>query len=168
LRGDLLRSALIVLHDNHDLLSRAVKGEAESGLHSRLGLIHALTVNSGSVYCAAVEQRFLVRLDHVSFLLDDFGRCGPARSMHVQSMPVEIENPQECDRTLSCIHCRVHFTVAASSANLDDKDVVLLGVLAAHLIVRHSTYFQSEPIPRVADVFQHFRVERTRTHVLAN
>jgi hypothetical protein len=51
--------------------------------------------------------------------------------------------------------------------SIDDEDVVLLGVLAAHLLVRHAHYFQSEAIPRVADVLQHFRVARTNSHTVA-
>jgi hypothetical protein len=61
----------------------------------------------------------------------------------------------ETARTLSCIHCQERFMVMPSITN---EDVVLLGVLAAHLLARHSPYYQSAPIPKVAEVLQHFRV----------
>ena len=42
--------------------------------------------------------------------------------------------------------------------SITDEDVVLLGILAAHLLVQHSPYYQSAPIPKVTEVLQHFHV----------
>jgi len=66
-----------------------------------------------------------------------------------------MESSLEGARTLSCVHCDERFMVMPS---ITDDDVVLLGVLAAHLVVRHSPHFQQEAIPSVAEVLQHFRV----------
>jgi hypothetical protein len=69
-----------------------------------------------------------------------------------------VETSLDGARTLSCVHCDERFMVMPS---ITDEDVVLLGVLAAHLLVRHAPYFQTAPIPNVAEVLQHFRVRAT-------
>ena len=56
-------------------------------------------------------------------------------------------------RTLSCAHCGEHFM---AMPNVSDDDVVLLGLLAAHLTLRHPDHFTLRGDPRLTEVLPHF------------
>jgi hypothetical protein len=56
-------------------------------------------------------------------------------------------------RTLSCVHCDEHFILTS----IRDEDVVFLGVLAVHLLLRHPEHFTLPADPWAAEVVQHFR-----------
>ncbi len=56
-------------------------------------------------------------------------------------------------RTIRCVHCEEHFILTS----IHDEDVVLLGVLAVHLLIRHPERFALPADPWSADVRQHFQ-----------
>ena len=57
-------------------------------------------------------------------------------------------------RTLFCVHCGQRLVIVQGIA---DDDVVLVGVLAAHLRLRHPAHFTlHDDDPHLADVLRHF------------
>ena len=64
-----------------------------------------------------------------------------------------MERPMEGARTISCVHCEERFILTSVRAG----DVVLLGVLAVHLLLRHPEHFTLPADPWSAEVLHHFR-----------
>jgi len=76
--------------------------------------------------------------------------------MHVCASDAErraMGSPMEDARTISCVHCEERFILTSVPAG----DVVLLGVLAVHLLLRHPEHFTLPADPWSAEVLHHFR-----------
>jgi len=65
----------------------------------------------------------------------------------------QVGSSLEGARTLVCVYCDEHFIVTS----IDDEDVILLGVLAVHLLLRHPEHFTLPEDPWSAEVLPHFR-----------
>lgn len=91
-----------------------------------------------------------------------FDACGFCRlrdgtahaGLDYQRKGESVGDPLEGVRTLSCAHCDEHFILTS----IRDEDVVLLGVLAVHLLLRHPEHFTLPADPWSAEVLQHFQV----------